>query len=94
MLVIVGCLVVIGCVLGGFTIAGGSVGALIHPSEILTIGGASLGAMIVMAPKKVLIDLVKGILQTPQGLAVQAVRRSRSSSRPCTSCSGWRGATA
>ena len=44
MLVIVGFLVVTGCVLGGFMMAGGHVGALIHPSEILTIGGASLGA--------------------------------------------------
>ncbi len=45
MIVIVGCLVVIGCVLGGFSMAGGNVGALIHPSEIVTIGGAALGAL-------------------------------------------------
>ncbi len=67
MLVIIGCIVVMGCVLGGFTIAGGHVGALIHPSEFITIGGASLGTMIVMAPKKVLVDLVKGVIQTLKG---------------------------
>ena len=39
MVVIVGCIVVMGCVLGGFTLSGGHVGALIHPAEILTIGG-------------------------------------------------------
>jgi chemotaxis protein MotA len=66
-IVIVGCIVVMGAVLGGFTMAGGSVGALIHPSEIVTIGGASLGALIVMSPKKVLVDLVKGIMQTVKG---------------------------
>ena len=40
MFVIIGCIVVIGAVLGGFTWAGGHVEALIHPSEIVTIGGA------------------------------------------------------
>jgi chemotaxis protein MotA len=67
MVVIVGCVVVIACVLGGFTIAGGHIGALIHPSELLTIGGAAMGAMVVMAPVKVLKDLVRGILQALKG---------------------------
>ena len=67
MIVIVGCMVVLGCVLAGFTWAGGHIGALIHPSEILTIGGASLGALIVMSPKKVLGDLVRGVMQTLKG---------------------------
>jgi chemotaxis protein MotA len=67
MTVIVGCLVVIGAVLAGFTMSGGHIHALIHPSELLTIGGASLGAMIVMSPFKVLKDLVKGILAACKG---------------------------
>lgn len=67
MVVIVGCLVVIGAVLGGFMISGGHVHALIHPAEILTIGGASIGAMIVMAPAKVLKDLMRGLIQCLKG---------------------------
>ena len=67
MVVIVGCLVVMGCVLGGFTISGGHVHALIHPAEILTIGGAAIGAMIVMAPVKVLKDLMRGCIQALKG---------------------------
>jgi chemotaxis protein MotA len=67
MIVIVGFIVVIGSVLGGYTMAGGHVGALIHPSEILTIGGAALGGMIVASPKKVLIDLMKGVMGTLKG---------------------------
>lgn len=67
MVVIVGCIVVLGAVIGGFTIAGGHVGALLHPSELLTIGGAALGAMIVMSPKKVLFDLVRGLIQCVKG---------------------------
>ena len=70
MFVIFGCIVVIGCVLGGFSMAGGHVEALIQPSELVTIGGASLGGMIVMAPKKVLIDMFKGILATLKGPSV------------------------
>jgi chemotaxis protein MotA len=67
MLTVVGFIVVTAAVLGGFAMAGGHAGALIHPSEIVTIGGASLGAMIVMAPKKVLIDLMKGLVQCFKG---------------------------
>ncbi len=67
MFVIVGFIVVIASVLGGFTMAGGNVRSLVHPSEIVTIGGAALGALIVMSPKKVLVDLVKGMLQTLKG---------------------------
>ncbi len=67
MIVIAGCLVVIGCVLAGFAMAGGHFGALIQPSELVTIGGASLGALIVMSTKKVLIDLMKGILGALKG---------------------------
>ncbi len=71
MFVIVGFIVVIASVLGGFTMAGGNVHSLIHPSEIVTIGGAALGALIVMSPKKVLVDLVKGMLQIVQGSALR-----------------------
>jgi chemotaxis protein MotA len=67
MVVIIGCILVTACVLGGFMLSGGHVGALIHPAELLTIGGAALGAMVVMAPMKVLMDLVKGMLQTLKG---------------------------
>ena len=67
MLVIAGCVTVIGCVLAGFVWSGGHIPALIHPSEILVIGGAALGALLVMSPKKVLIDLIKGIVQCFKG---------------------------
>jgi chemotaxis protein MotA len=60
-------LVVVGAVVGGFTMAGGHVGSLIHPSEIVTIGGAAMGALIVGSSKKILADLVKAILATLKG---------------------------
>jgi len=58
---------VIGAVLGGFSMSGGHIGSLIHPSEFVTIGGAALGGLIVGSPKKVLVDLVKGILASIKG---------------------------
>jgi chemotaxis protein MotA len=67
MIVIIASIIVIGAVLGGFSMAGGQVGALIHLSEIVTIGGASLGALIMMSPKKVIMDLVHGIIGTLKG---------------------------
>jgi chemotaxis protein MotA len=67
MTVIVGAVVVLAAVLTGFSMAGGHVGVLIHPSEFVTIGGAALGALIVMSPKKVLVDLLRGILQSVKG---------------------------
>lgn len=67
MIVIVGCIAVLVAVLTGFTMAGGHVGALLHLSEFVTIIGASLGALIVMSPKKVMTDLVRSILQLVKG---------------------------
>jgi chemotaxis protein MotA len=67
MVVIVGIIVVMACVLGGFSLSGGHIGSLIHPAELLTIGGAALGAMVVMAPTKVLKDLVHGLIQSLKG---------------------------
>jgi chemotaxis protein MotA len=67
MFVILGSIVVIASVLGGFMMAGGHVHELIHPSELVTIGGAALGALITMSPKKVLKDLLHGILASLKG---------------------------
>lgn len=47
MLVIVGYIVVMLSVFGGFALAGGSLGALFQPTELLIIGGAGVGALIV-----------------------------------------------
>ena len=67
MIVIIGLVVVVRSVLGGFMMAGGHVGALIHPSELVTIGGSALGALIVMSPVSVLRNMVRGLLQTIKG---------------------------
>ena len=67
MIVIGGSLIVIGCVIAGFLLSGGHIGALIHPAEILTIGGAAGGAMVIMSSKKILGDLFKGVMAALKG---------------------------
>ncbi len=67
MLIIVGFIIVFGAVMTGFTLAGGNIASLMHPSEFITIGGAAMGALIVMSPKKVLVDILRGILQCVKG---------------------------
>jgi chemotaxis protein MotA len=65
--VIFGSIGVLVAVMVGFSMAGGELHALVHPSEFITIGGASFGAMVVTSPKKVLIDLFKGLLGLLKG---------------------------
>lgn len=67
MIVIIGTVVVTLSVLCGFMMAGGKPAVLWHPSEVVTICGAALGALIIMAPKEVLIALAKQILGTLKG---------------------------
>jgi chemotaxis protein MotA len=50
MVKILGIIVVIGSVLGGFMLSGGALAALIHPFEVLIIGGAALGAFLQANP--------------------------------------------
>lgn len=47
MLVIIGYVVVVICVFGGFALAGGHLGALFQPLELLMIGGGAAGAFFV-----------------------------------------------
>lgn len=67
MIVIIGSLIVIGSVVGGFIMAGGNTMALLHLSELIIIGGAAFGALVLMSPKQVLIDLFKQMLGTLKG---------------------------
>lgn len=67
MLVIIGSIIVLGSVLGGFMYAGGSPAAFLHLAEYIVICGAALGALIIMAPKKVLIDMIKLTLMCIKG---------------------------
>lgn len=58
MLLIVGALVVLGSVAGGYMLHGGNMAVLWQPSELLIIGGAAVGALLIGTPVNVLKALV------------------------------------
>jgi chemotaxis protein MotA len=53
MFTIIGLVIVFASVMGGFAMAGGNFAILIQPNELVVIGGAALGALIVSAPGKI-----------------------------------------
>ncbi|HZQ48238.1 MAG TPA: flagellar motor stator protein MotA [Verrucomicrobiae bacterium] len=67
MIVIIGAIIVLGSVMGGFVMAGGHPLALMHLSEFVIIAGAAFGALVLMSPKKVLFDLGRQIFGTLKG---------------------------
>jgi chemotaxis protein MotA len=67
MIVILGALIVLGSVLGGFIMGDGHVMALMHVSELIIIGGAAVGSLVLMSPRKVLLDLFRQALGTLRG---------------------------
>ncbi|MBX9964154.1 MAG: flagellar motor stator protein MotA, partial [Burkholderiales bacterium] len=67
MTVIVGYLVILGAVLGGFALAGGHLGSLIQPVELIMIGGSAVGAFMVANSGKVIKNTMKALPTTLKG---------------------------
>ncbi|GAB7079387.1 flagellar motor stator protein MotA [Megalodesulfovibrio paquesii] len=63
MFAIIGAIIVLGCVIGGFLLEGGTLHILIQPIEILIIGGAAVGAFVISSPKSVLFGTIKGAIR-------------------------------
>ena len=59
--IIIGFIVVCGCIVGSFMAMGGEVDALFQPFEFLIIGGAGIGSFIMANPMKVLKDSGKAL---------------------------------
>ena len=72
MLLIVGAIVVLGAVLGGFVFEGGHVLALNQPAEYIIIGGSAVGTLIMATPLPVLKRLVGQVT----GLLKSAVNKA------------------
>lgn len=66
-MVIPGLIFVMVAVLGGYSIAGGKIGAILQPAEFITILGASIGAMIVSSPMKLLKQIVAAVIGALKG---------------------------
>ena len=61
MLVILGAFVVLGTVLGGYAMEHGNFSVLIQPAELVIIGGAAVGALLIQAPPKVMKMVLKDL---------------------------------
>jgi chemotaxis protein MotA len=67
MFVIIGYVIVLGAVFGGYALEGGSFQVLMQPIELLTIGGAAAGAFITSNSPKVLGATIKALPKLLQG---------------------------
>ena len=61
MFAIIGIVVVFGCVLGGYLMEHGNLKVLIQPAELVTIGGAALGTLLIANPLHILKQIGAGI---------------------------------
>src|SRR4051794_70366 len=62
MFVIIGLVVVFGAILGGFVMEHGPLAVLVQPAELVIIGGAGLGTLLVGNPLPVVIKMFKGLI--------------------------------
>ena len=67
MLVLVGYGIVVGSIFGGYALAGGHLGAMFQPLELLMIGGGALGAFVVGNPPKTLKATMKALPSVLKG---------------------------
>ena len=61
MFVLIGYAVILGAVFGGFAMAGGHLGSLLQPVELLMIFGSATGAFLVANPNKVIKSTLKAL---------------------------------
>jgi chemotaxis protein MotA len=67
MFAIIGMLVVIGAILGGYLMEHGKILVLLQPAELVIIAGAALGTLLIANPLPVIIKILKGILGVLKG---------------------------
>ena len=61
---VIGALIIVACVLGGYAMANGDMRVLWQPAEVVIILGAGLGSLVVANPREVLLEMlsqVKGV---------------------------------
>ncbi len=58
---IIGAVVVLSCVVGGYLLEHGNLSVIMQPTEVLIIFGAATGALLIMSPFKLLKEILKNI---------------------------------
>jgi chemotaxis protein MotA len=66
-MVIIGILVVIGAVIGGYLMEHGVLGVLFQPAELVIIGGAAVGTILISTPMNVIMQLIKACIKSLTG---------------------------
>ncbi len=61
MKLILGIIIVLGCVAGGYVLSHGNLLALWQPYELLIIGGAAFGAFVIANPMKIVLRVMKSL---------------------------------
>lgn len=67
MVALLGILVVVGAVVGGYLMEHGHLAVLFQPAELVIIGGAALGALLVANPLPVILKIAKGLVVVLKG---------------------------
>jgi chemotaxis protein MotA len=67
MFVIIGILIVFGAVIGGYMMEHGHLKVLMQPAELLIIGGAAIGTVLVANPLHIMKKIVAGIMGALKG---------------------------
>jgi chemotaxis protein MotA len=60
---IIGIVVVFGCILAGYLMEHGNIKVLLQPAELIIIGGAALGTVLISNPVHTLKQMISGILE-------------------------------
>jgi chemotaxis protein MotA len=64
---LVGILVVFGSIIGGYLMEKGNMAVLLQPAELLIIGGAALGTLLIANPIHIIKNIVAGLLKVIKG---------------------------
>lgn len=67
MFVIIGIVVVLVSVVGGFLMEGGPLAVILQPIELMIIAGAAIGSFLVSTPLKIIKQVIAGLLATLKG---------------------------
>lgn len=61
MFAIIGIIVVFGCIVAGYLMEHGNIRVLIQPAELIIIGGAAIGTVLVANPLHIIKKIMVGI---------------------------------
>jgi chemotaxis protein MotA len=67
MFAIIGIVVVIGAIIGGYLMEHGALGVLVQPAELVIIGGAALGTLLIGNPLSTVIKIFTGLITILKG---------------------------